>query len=212
MPGPCRCCVGSSERARGGNTRYRQFVLGAFAVCAIGSATTGSARARGRGGIRRRAQHLFREFEARDCAGRQATGCVEGLPRIKRDGRCARFTSSSPFSLTHSSRSFSLSLWFSLCPPPSFLLFQRCPSDTLAQPTSLSLSPSQPPPPPPRSARRPVPLALARSRSLLPLSRLLFSLPLTVAVSLALAIHVPPPSYPPSGGLDSVEKKRRFGG
>ena len=158
---------------------------------------------------------LFREFEARDCAGREATGCVEGPRRIKRDGRCARFTSSSAvLPLTHFHLSLSLSL--SLCPPPSFLSFFSGvpPTPSLNLPLYLSLSLSLPlaPPSPPRSACHPVPLTLARSRSLLSLSHLPFSLPLTVAVSLAPAIHVPPPSYPPSGGLDSVEKKRRFGG
>jgi len=111
----------------------------------------------------------------------------------------ARFASS-PFSLRPPPpppHSLVLSLPLPVIP----LLFQRCPSDTLAQPTtyplSLSLSPplSLSPLVLPRLACRPVSLALARSRSLLPLSRSPFSLPPAAVVSLALANRAPPPAF-----------------
>lgn len=86
---------------------------------------------------------------------RGRTGC-EG---IKRDGRCARDSASSSPPLSHSP---SLSLSFPRSPPPLIpLLFQRCPSDTLALnlPTALFLylSPSHSPPP---FSRLPVPRSL----------------------------------------------------
>lgn len=93
---------------------------------------------------------------------------MEGPRRIKRDGRCARFTSSSPFSLTHSSLSFSLSL--SLCPPPSFLSFFSSvpPTPSLNLPLYLSLSLSLPLDPSSPSLSSPSRPSDARSFSLPP--------------------------------------------
>jgi len=112
--GSSRYCIARHKASvHAAYARRRQFVLGGFAE-RVRSARPVSERKRRNSKTN---APLFRKFEARDCAGRQATGCVEGPRRIKRDGRSARFASSSAFSLTHS---LTHSLSFSL--PPSLSL------------------------------------------------------------------------------------------